>query len=141
MKKLHFITGLVTLIIFAMTGQYMELSLALAEQDFDVQRMMYRASHIYLFFAGAINFLLGCYWRPLVKDSATEGWLVKLQLLASCLLIIAQIILLLAFFIEPSAMPESRTLTFSGCLAVFLALLITAGVNGRVSRSKLDSLP
>ena len=125
-KKWHLYTGLMSLITFALTGQYMEHILVLSEQiGVDGQRMMYRASHMYLFFAGAINFLLGIYWR-----SMTTGWKVKLHYLASILFLISQPILMVAFLIEPNAVSEHRHITFVGCLTIFFGLLISAGVHG-----------
>lgn len=120
MQKIHLISGITVMIIFALTGQYMIDTLDLQNTDFDAQRMMYRASHIYLLWAGAVNTLLGCYW---VK--AQGRILVKIQLLASGFIVLSQVILLLAFYFEPPVIDQDRLLTVSGCISLLAGVVLT----------------
>ena len=62
MKITHLARGIVVLRLFAVTGHYMKYHLNQPATEFTAQRMMFRASHIYLLFAGTVNTLVGCYW-------------------------------------------------------------------------------
>jgi hypothetical protein len=132
MQKIHLVSGVALLIIFALTGQYMKNSLALPEGDFNAQRMMYRASHIYLLFAGCVNTLVGCYWSKL--ESVAAGYI---QSLASLLIVVSQVFLLLAFYYEPPVVDQDRILTVLGCVSLLAGVVLTlvarfmAGVLGK----------
>jgi len=120
MKKLHLLTGIALLILFAISGQYMMNVLKLPDGDFTAQRMMYRASHIYLLWAGATNALLGCYWVQF------NGKYIKyIQGIASSCVLLAQPVLVLAFWLEPPAINIDRTLTLYGCLLLLAGVILT----------------
>ena len=120
MRYLHLSTGVIVLIVFALTGQYMILGLELPEQQFDVQRMMYRASHMYLFFAGALNVGVGCYWHYF--DSKISR---IFQITASFFMVLAQPVLLFAFWVEPGAVDHDRIATLAGCVLVLAGVLLS----------------
>lgn len=123
MRKIHLFSGITIMIIFALTGQYMINTLDLANSDFDVQRMMYRASHIYLLWVGAVNTLLGCYWTKVQGEL-----LVKVQMIASFLIVISQFFLLMAFYVEPPRIDQDRLLTLAGCLCLFVGVVLTLAI-------------
>lgn len=120
MRALHLFSGIAVMVIFAMTGLYMLLSLDLLNSDFDLQRMMYRASHTYLLWAGAVNVLLGCYWT-----AAPYPILAKAQIAASGLIVLCQPFLVLAFCLEPGALDQPRVLTLVGTVCFFAGVLMT----------------
>lgn len=120
MRKIHLVSGIALLVVFALTGQYMIHSLDLVNSDFNAQRMMYRASHIYLLFAGCANILVGCYW-----SKASNKIAAYIQLLASILIIGSQVFLLLAFYFEPPALNQDRLLTLAGCLSLLSGVVLT----------------
>lgn len=138
MKNTHLISGIITVIIFAITGQYMLHDLVLPDTAFDVQRMMYRASHIYLLWAGALNALLGCYW---VK---CEGqYFPFIQWAASAALILSQGFLLLAFMYEPAIIDQDRLLTKAGSLSLLFGLILTVAItlaNGKIGSAVIERL-
>ena len=109
-KKLHLGIGISGLIIFALTGLYMDRVLGLPSSEFDVQRMMYRASHIYLLLVSCGVLLVGCYWQVFT------GLAKKLQVFGSVLMWAAFGLLLAAFFSEPANVDEDRLFTFLGCV-------------------------
>ena len=77
-------------------------------------RYLFRANHIYLLFSGLLNVTLGTY----VSFSDHEKRR-KMQVLGSWLLLIAQGVLLAAFFIEPPQAEPERIIT---SLGIYLAL-------------------
>ena len=120
MRKIHLFSGIAVMIVFAITGQYMINSLNLPNLDFNAQRMMYRASHIYLLWSGAVNTLLGCYWMKV------QGQIIsKIQIFASSLIVLSQAFLLLAFYVEPPVIDPNRLLTFSGSLCLLIGVVLT----------------
>lgn len=120
MKKVHLFSGISILIFFAITGHYMKYYLELPESDFTVQRMMFRASHMYLLFAGAINTVLGCYW------SEMQGRYIRwVQYFGSVLIVLAQLLLVVAFITEPEVVSKERTYTYLGCVFLLAGVVIT----------------
>lgn len=129
MKFLHILTGTVILIGFAISGQYMAFGLELPNQEFDAQRMMYRASHMYLLFVGAINVVVGCYWHHFNHKVSKS-----LQNAASFCLILAQPVLVYAFWVEPEAMDIERLITVAGCVLVLVGVVLNL-IGASVSRA------
>lgn len=125
MGRVHVITGLLTLGAFFLSGLYMIQSLSLPEQTMDTQRMMYRASHIYLLFIGCLNIVVGVY---IEKESRSARR--YLQRLSSLSLVTAQPVFIAAFLREPAVIDQERVVTLMGCVlmlvGVFIAVLIKA---------------
>ena len=118
MGKLHLLSGLFTLVIFALSGQYMLHVLELPEGPLDVQRVIYRASHIYILLIGALNFLLGYYFKW-----ETNGLMRAIQWLSSLVLIGSQAVFIYAFLTEPLAVDLGRRLTFVACVMVLAGVV------------------
>lgn len=119
MGRIHVITGLLTLGAFFLSGLYMMQPLNLPEQTMDVQRMMYRASHIYLLFIGCLNIVVGVY---IEKES--ESARRYLQRLSSLNLIAAQPVFIAAFLLEPAVIDQDRVVTLIGCLLMLLGAFV-----------------
>ena len=71
MKRLHLIIGLTVVVIFLLTGQYMEY--VHNRLLLDGTRMLYRSRHIYLLLAGLLNLILGIYFvrhRPVGEEQS-----------------------------------------------------------------------
>ena len=115
MKRFHLIVGLAVVVIFLLTGQYMEY--LHNRQLPDGQRMLYRSRHIYLLLAGLLNLAIGIYF------TARQGWRKKLQLVGSLLIVFAPGPLLAGFFSEPDKGPEQTMLAPLGIFAVALGTL------------------
>ena len=62
MKRFHLIFGFVVIIIFLLTGQYMDKFLQHLEGMADGPRMMYRTRHIYILLSGLLNLAIGTYF-------------------------------------------------------------------------------
>ncbi len=130
MKKLHLITGLLFMVIFLLSGQYLSNVVGPFEGDLTAQRMMYRASHIYILWAASLNIFLGCYWVPF------SGKYVKLtQRFASLCVLSSQPVLLAAFLIEPAVLSADRGFTLLGCGLLLIGtifVLASAYRNGEI---------
>lgn len=119
MKKVHFWLGLITIVLFILSGQFMRATLPEFSGEIDGGRMMYRASHIYLLMIGAMNLLVGLYYRPFVGL-----WPPRLQTLGSGLLVLAVPLLMAAFWFEPPDISSDRQLTFYGAVAVLASCVV-----------------
>lgn len=116
MKRFHLIFGLAIVIVFLLTGQYMEY--VHNRQLPDGTRMLYRSRHIYLLLAGLLNLGIGTYFRP-----QTRGWRRTLQVIGSVLIALAPALLLAGFFSEPQKGPEHTMIAPLGIFALALGTL------------------
>jgi hypothetical protein len=96
MPRLHLVVGLVALVAFLASGQYMALGHDHLRGLDDTTRMLFRSTHIYLLFAALLNLALGLY---LTVDP--PGWRRGLQRGGSALLLVAPLLLGVAFLTEP----------------------------------------
>ena len=117
LKRIHRWTGIITVVIFLLTGLYMRWRFPGLYEGNESIRYLFRANHIYLLMAGLLNVGLGTYF---VAHPA--GWRRTLQNVGSALLLAASVILLVAFFLEPpQAMPE-RPVTAAGLFASLIGM-------------------
>ncbi len=100
-KKIHLVIGLLSVVIFLLTGQYMRLVIHGAMEQSDRLRFSTRAIHVYILMSALLNMSLGAYF---LKMSMTK-WRARLQMIASSLIIMATVILIGAFFYEPQRRP------------------------------------
>ena len=96
MKRFHLIFGFAVVIIFLLTGQYMDKYLGHLEGMADGPRMLYRTRHIFILLAGLLNLGIGAYftWRASQVGRAT-------QITGSALIVIATFLFLVGFIYEP----------------------------------------
>ncbi len=79
--------------------------------------MMFRSRHIYILLAGLLNLGIGVYfvyWR--------ERWRKRLQMTGSALLIIAPLVMIVAFFYEPTLKGLQRPLTLPAIVALLVGV-------------------
>jgi hypothetical protein len=96
MKRFHLIFGLLVVIVFLLTGQYMDRYFNHLEGMADGPRLLYRTRHIFILLAGLLNLGLGTYFR---YRELRERRI--MQILGSALILVATILLVAAFFYEP----------------------------------------
>ncbi len=124
MRRLHLVVGLVGVVAFLLTGQYMDRAHDHLHGMDPTPRLLFRSTHIYLLLASLINFALGLYLSP------TSGWRVWLRHAGSLLVLIAPPLLLIGFFVEPwlteLARPFSRPALY-GALAGMILHAVSAG--------------
>lgn len=117
MKRFHLIFGLAIVIVFLLTGQYMEYVHNRLLPD--GTRMLYRSRHIYLLLTGLLHLGIGTYFVP-----RPRGWRWILQIVGSMLIVLAPGLLLIGFFSEPRKGPEQTVVAPLGIFAVALGTLL-----------------
>ncbi|MBD0325271.1 MAG: hypothetical protein ICV68_02510 [Pyrinomonadaceae bacterium] len=119
MKLLHTIVGITVVVIFLLTGQYLETYYPHMENVDDGMRMLFRSRHIYILLAGLINIGIGTYFTYQQKR-----WRQIMQLTGSVLLLVAPFLLLAAFFYEPPRANLQRTFTLPSIVALLTGTLL-----------------
>jgi undecaprenyl pyrophosphate phosphatase UppP len=121
--KIHFYLGILIIVVFLLTGQYMHHQHGhLADMDL-MKRALFRAGHLYILLFGLINVALGTNHKRLKKDS-----LHKLQIFCSAIIIGSSILVIYAFFAELPPTQIERPLTR---LSLYL-ILAGVSLNGIV---------
>jgi hypothetical protein len=127
MRRVHLIIGLLGVVAFLLTGQFMKHhnpAMLLLSPDV---RMMYVSRHIYLLGAALVNLVLGLY---LIDGS--PGWRLTLQWIGSALILLSALSLLMAFIAEPSLGIAGRSWrSYFGLIALFAGVMthLAAAVN------------
>src|SRR5687768_12391459 len=78
MKRFHLIFGGVVILIFILTGQYMDKFLQHLVGMPDGPRMLYRTRHIYILLSGLLNLGIGTYftyWLDALASRFAVSWL------------------------------------------------------------------
>ena len=96
MKRFHLIFGFVVLIVFLLTGQYMDRFHEHLRYTPDGPRMLYRTRHIFILMSGLLHLGLGSYFF-----ARAQTWRRALQMLGSLLITIAPVLFTIGFFYEP----------------------------------------
>src|SRR6185369_2373333 len=97
MKKAHLIFGILIVVSFLLTGQYMDKYYHHLAGMPDGPRLLYRTRHIFILLAGLLNLGIGSYFTY-----RSMMWGVVLQVFGSGLIVIASILFVVAFFYEPT---------------------------------------
>jgi hypothetical protein len=119
MKLLHQITGILVVVIFLLTGQYLDFYYPHMDGVSDGMRMMFRSRHIYILLAGLLNIGIGVYF-----SYHKNRWRKILQLTGSSLLLVAPFLLIAAFFYEPKLANLQRTFTKPAIIALLSGTLL-----------------
>lgn len=133
MKLTHQIVGLLVVVIFLLTGQYLDFYYPNMDEVGDGMRMLFRSRHIYILLAGLVNVGIGSYFVY-----RRERWRWAMQLTGSLLLLLAPFLLIVAFFYEPRLAHLQRMFTLPAikCLLAGTLLHLLSGVGqGRDSSS------
>ena len=116
MKRFHFVLGIVLVVVFLLSGQYMEYVHNRTLPD--GVRLLYRSRHIYVLFNAMINLSLGLY-----VQYAAVGWRRRMQLAGSFLIMFAPVLLLAGFFYEPPRGIEHTFIARYGIFATAIGIL------------------
>jgi hypothetical protein len=119
MRLLHIIVGLIVVVVFLLTGQYMEFHNPRMHELDDGMRMMFRSRHIYILLTGLINVGIGAYFTN--RDGQLRR---ALQWAGSILIIIPPFVLIAAFFREPNLAGLQGSLTQPAIIATFVGTLL-----------------
>jgi len=119
MKKVHLVFGVLVVIAFLLTGQYMDKYLNHMAGAPDGLRMLYRTRHIFILLAGLLNLGIAAYvtFHP-------HFWRRILQVIGSGLIIIASLLFIVAFFYEPKLTNLHTPLSHWGTYVIVAGTLL-----------------
>jgi hypothetical protein len=95
-KRFHLIFGLLLVIIFLLTGQYMDRVHHHLQGMADGPRMLYRTRHIFILLSALLHLGIGSYFKYRFETVQRT-----LQLLGSLLITLAPMLFIIGFFREP----------------------------------------
>lgn len=117
LRNIHRIYGVLVVVVFLGTGQYMLHRHPAMTEIATQSRLLYRSAHIYLLMAGLINLAVGTYL------SRGRKWL---QFPGSALLLVSPVLIFCGFATESLQPGIDRTLTSLGVYSVFAGTLLHA---------------
>jgi len=133
LKSIHLLVGVVGIIAFVLTGQYMAIVLNGLGDMPDGPRLLYRSSHLYLMWSSLLNLVVGYYFFVASSRGARTG-----QAIASVALLAGPPLLLVGFALEAKLGNLSRPFCdIANYLALGGAILHVASSPGR----KLQAAP
>ena len=118
-RKLHLVVGFLFAAIFLATGVYMAVGMPEINQEDHGMRMMFRSAHVYILMGALVNLVMGCYLK--LEDQIPSR---RTQLGGSLLILVAPLVFLIAFFVEPAVGRLDRPVAVAGtaCLAIGVIL-------------------
>ncbi len=127
MRKVHLIFGVLVVVAFLLTGQYMDRYYDHLSGMPDGPRMLYRTRHIFILLAGLLNLAVGAYVTGRARPQGRV-----LQVLGSVLVVTASVLFVAAFFYEPKLRGLYTPLSHWGTYAMAggVALHLLSGVSG-----------
>ncbi|MGO9255149.1 MAG: hypothetical protein ACLQU1_02435 [Bryobacteraceae bacterium] len=96
MRRIHLSVGVLTVLVFLITGQVMRHHQPPMQSLGDSVRLMFRSRHIYILASGLVNLMLGIY-----VGQREAGWRRIVQIAGSGFLLVSPALLIVAFFVEP----------------------------------------
>ena len=128
MKKAHLIFGVLIVVCFLLTGQYMDKFYNHLDGMADGPRLLYRTRHIFILLSGLLNLGIGAYFTYRVQPLQRT-----MQLLGSLFIFSASLLFLIAFFYEPNLgnlhTPLSHWGTYT--IATGAVLHVVSGIQSR----------
>ena len=112
-NRIHLVIGITAVAAFLGTGLYMRSSFSGLYHGNEAIHYMYRANHVYILASGLLNVAFGIYSFP-----AVQQWKRIVHRFGSCLLLIAPLILLFAFFHEPPRGSPEKPVTLIGVICL-----------------------
>jgi hypothetical protein len=129
MKKAHLTFGVLVVVAFLLTGQYMDKFYNHLHGFPDGPRLLYRTRHIFILLSGLLNLGIGAYFTYRIQT-----WRRTIQLIGSLLIFTASVLFVIAFFYEPSLSnlrtPVSHWGTYAIAVGAILHVVSGAGEDG-----------
>jgi magnesium-transporting ATPase (P-type) len=131
MKRFHLIFGVTVVIVFLLTGQYMDRYLNHLEGMADGPRMLYRTRHIFILLAGLLNLGLSAYF----SFRTTQAGRV-MQMIGSTLIVLATALFVVAFIYEPKMNALETPFSHRAMYSIFAGTLlhVLSGIAGRQTK-------
>ncbi len=119
MKRFHLIFGVIILVVFLLTGQYMDRFHHHLMYMTDGPRLLYRTRHIFILMSGLLHVGIGAYFtlRPTPARRT-------LQLIGSILITVATLLFIIAFFYEPRLEDLHTPLSLAGTITIAVGTLL-----------------
>lgn len=95
MRKVHLSIGLLTVLVFLISGQFLHHHHPPMDSLGASARLMLRSRHIYILASGLVNLTLGLYVRKIAGGRGV------VQAVGSTMLAVSPVLLLVAFILEP----------------------------------------
>jgi hypothetical protein len=127
MKRFHLIFGLTVLVVFLLTGQYMDRFHYHLMYMTDGPRLLYRTRHIFILMAGLLHVGIGTYFTLRLSTARRT-----LQAMGSVLITVATLLFIVAFFYEPRLEDLNTPLSLAGTITIATGTLLHlfSGVGG-----------
>lgn len=119
MKRFHLIFGLLAVIAFLLTGQYMDRYFNHLEGMPDGPRMLYRTRHIFILLSGLLSLGIGAYFR--YQQSTVRK---IFQFIGSTLIVVATGLFVAGFFHEPKLSDLQTPLSHWGMYLILAGTLL-----------------
>lgn len=114
LPTLHLIIGLLGILTFLLTGQYMDLVHNHLVDTPDGRRMLYRSAHIYLLLTSCLNVCIGVYATNL-KFSLIQGFI-------SVVILLGPLMMLLEFFYGATDVNSERYFSYYSLISILAAV-------------------
>jgi len=130
LNLIHTIVGIITTLIFLVTGLLMRFHFTRLYESNHLVRMMFRSIHIYILLAGLLNISFGIYLS--MSDSPPRR---VTQLFGSICILAAPVLLIAAFFYEPVRETLERYVTLTGIVLLSVGTMshLVAGLERRAA--------
>jgi hypothetical protein len=124
-KKVHLIFGILVLIVFLLTGQFMDKHFHHMVGMPDGTRLLYRTRHIFILLSGLTNLGIAAYFMY-----REQFWPRAFQLIGSGLTIASSLLFIVAFFYEPGLAGLHTPLSHWGtyCISAGVILQVLSGL-------------
>src|SRR5262245_21850427 len=119
MKRFHIIFGVLVVIAFLLTGQYMDKFYNHLVGMADGPRLLYRTRHIFILMSGLLHLGIGSYFVY-----RRERWRLILQLLGSLMITGSSLLFIVAFFQEPLLANLYTPLSHKGMYLIAVGTLL-----------------
>ena len=130
--KIHFYFGIIIIIAFLLTGQYMHHNFDHLKNMELMNRALFRAGHLYILLFGLINVSLGSHF----KISKVKS-LKIIQLFGSTIIFISTFLVIYGFFTELPTEQIERPLTRNSLYLILFGVSVH-GLISLVKREKMN---
>lgn len=129
--KIHLYLGILVIVIFLLTGQYMHHNFDHLKDMELMNRALFRAGHLYILLFGLINVSLGTHFRI-----SNINFLNRVQLFGSVIILIATFLIIYGFFTELPTEEIERPLTRNSLYLILFGVSIHGIVSLIMKRKK-----
>ncbi|WP_298779672.1 hypothetical protein [uncultured Polaribacter sp.] len=129
--KIHFYFGIIAVIIFLLTGQYMHHNFGHLKDMELMNRALFRAGHLYILLFGLINISLGTHFK--ISEII---FIKRVQQFGSTIIFMATFLVIYGFFTELPTEQIERPLTRNSLYLI----LFGVSVHGLISLIKKNKI-